>query len=89
MRWRLRMTFSSLQLSSIACRDTSRLPCIQHRPEVIVLGTTIIFGLELPFQDVPQISEYRRIFVIVDGRQRLLREYNLDASAITWVLFVG
>ncbi|KAF2588417.1 hypothetical protein F2Q70_00038178 [Brassica cretica] len=74
---------------SVACRDTSRLPCIQHRPEISVLGTAIIFGLELLFQDVSQISEYRRIVVIVVGRQKLLREYNLDASAISRMLFVG
>ncbi|KAH0862262.1 hypothetical protein HID58_079473 [Brassica napus] len=74
---------------SVACRDTTRLPCVQHRPEIFVLGTAIIFRLELPLQDVSQISEYRCIVVIVVGRQRLLREYNLDASAISRMLFVG
>ena len=54
-----------------------------------MLGTAIIFGLKLPLQDVSQISEYRRIVVIVVGRRRLLREYNLDASAISRMLFVG
>ncbi|KAF3516566.1 hypothetical protein DY000_02059276 [Brassica cretica] len=74
---------------SVACRDTSRLPCIQRRPEIIVLGTIIVFRLELSFQDVSQVLEYRRIVVIVVRRQGLLREYNLDVSAISWLLFVG
>ncbi|KAH0859728.1 hypothetical protein HID58_087989 [Brassica napus] len=62
---------------------------VEFISEIFVLGTAIFFGLELPLQDVSQISEYRRIVVIVVGRQRLLREYNLDASAISRMLFVG
>ena len=54
-----------------------------------MLGAAIILGLELPLQDVSQISEYRRIIDIIVRRQRLLREYNLDASAISRMLFVG
>ncbi|KAH0868291.1 hypothetical protein HID58_075313, partial [Brassica napus] len=39
--------------------------------------------------NISQIFEYRCVIVLVVRRQGLLREYNLNAPAVSWLLFVG
>ena len=73
----------------VNCRDTPRLPCIQHCSEIVARGAVAVFRFELPFQNISQIFEYRCVIVLIVRRQGLLREYNLNASAVSWLLFVS
>ncbi|KAF3500202.1 hypothetical protein F2Q69_00041116 [Brassica cretica] len=73
----------------VNCRDTPRLPCIQRCSEIIARGAVAIFGFKLSFQNISQIFEYRCVIVLIVQRQGLLRKYDLNASAVSWLLFVG
>ncbi|KAH0894595.1 hypothetical protein HID58_057024, partial [Brassica napus] len=46
-------------------------------------------ALGTPEENISQIFEYRCVIVLIVRRQGLLREYDLNASAVSWLLFVG
>ncbi|KAF2610578.1 hypothetical protein F2Q70_00012840 [Brassica cretica] len=73
----------------VNCRDTPRLPCIQHCSEIIARGAVAVFGFKLPFQNISQIYEYRCVIVLIVRRQVLLGKYDFNASAVSWLLFVS
>ncbi|KAF2563513.1 hypothetical protein F2Q70_00015672 [Brassica cretica] len=62
--------------SKIACS------CVEFIPKVAVRAFSVV-------RNISQIFEYRCVIVLIVRRQVLLGKYDLDASAVSWLLFVS